>query len=167
MPFKDMILMHFDANERANVLNLLNQIRDILQPKLVQISAEDRQRYGSVSEENKKIINKVRDLIEEDPVNVPAEVDWAEFAADYSDRRFLESIRSMMTALLFEVEGTKILHDYDNYQDALTYYRNQVYRMESGAANAEGKVEQLKQFFNRTAPKKEDEGNNNTTPPTV
>ena len=50
--------MHFDANERANVLNLLNQIRDILQPKLVQISAEDRQRYGSVSEENKKTIFK-------------------------------------------------------------------------------------------------------------
>lgn len=166
MSFKDVIALHFDDNERALVISLLNQIRDILQPKLVQISPEDRQRYGSVSEENKKIINKVRDLIEEDPINVPSEVDWVEFAADFIDRRFLESIRSIMNSLLFEVEGTKILHDYDNYQDSLIYYRNQVYRMESGAANAEGKVAQLRPFFNRTGIRRDSTTDEPDLPPT-
>ena len=157
MPFNDMILLHFDANERQNAMDLLSQLRALLAPKLVQISPEDRQRFGSIGEENKKLVNKVKDLIEDDPSNVPTEVDWAEFAADYQDRRFLEGVRTVMNGLLSEIESTKIMHDYDNYQDALTYYNYQTYRMNSGAQNAEGKVEQMKQFFNRTGTTKKTE----------
>jgi uncharacterized FlgJ-related protein len=153
MPLKDMLQSHFDANERATAISLFNQLRALLEPKLIQINPDDRRRYGSVSEENKKIINKVRDLIEQDPVNVPTEVDWVEFEADYIDRRFLESMRSMMAALLSEIQSTKIIHDFDNYHDALVYYHNQVYRMNSGASNAEGKVKELKQFFNSSTKK--------------
>lgn len=150
MPLKDLILSHFDANERSTVMQLLQQVRNILEPKLVQLSAEDRQRYGSIGEENKKLVNKVKDLLEDDPSTAPTEVDWQEFLLDYQDRRFLESVKIFMQTLGLEIDSTKILHDYDNYQNALTYYRFQAYRASNGVLNAAGKVEELKQFFPRT-----------------
>lgn len=158
MPLQDLILLHFDDAERDSILDLLDQLRQRLEPKLKSLSPEERQRYGSIGEENKKLVNKVRDLIEEDPTGLPENFDLAEFEADFKDRRFLEAVRSKMDNLLFEVESTKILHDNDNYKDALFYYQCQIYRQTIGAPKAEGRVEQMKPFFSRM-------GNRNETPP--
>jgi hypothetical protein len=164
MPLKDMILLHFDANERAQTLALIAQLRVLLQPKLISLLPQERKRYGAVNEKNKKLINKVKDLIEEDPINIPAEVDWQEFHDDYQDRRFLESARSLLTSLLLEIDSTKIIHDYDNYKSSLFYYGFQVFRANVGAPSAEEKVKQLKPFFNRTGTGKKKKSNNK--PPT-
>jgi hypothetical protein len=147
MPLQDLILLHLDDADRDQALSLLEQLRQLLQPKLQSLTPEERQRYGSIGEENKKLVNKVRDLIEEDPSGVPEMFDIDEFKADFKDRRILEAIRSRMESLLFEIESTKILHDNDNYKDTLAYYQFQVFRHSIGAPQAEGRVEQMKQFF--------------------
>ena len=165
MPLKDMILLHFDANERTQILDLVAQIRAILDPKLVSLLPEERQRYGSVGEENKKFINKVRDLIEEDPINVPSEVDWIEFGLDFQDRKFLETLRSIFNSLGTEIDSTKIMHDFDNYHAGLAYYEFQVYRSNVGAINAQEKVKQLRAFFNRTGANKKKDGEEETDTP--
>ena len=150
MSLPNMIVSHFDDQERHAIVALLEQLRQMLQPKLIRLTPEERQRFGSIGEENKKLVNKVRDLIDEDPSGLPEGFDLAEFQSDFKDRRVLEIVRSMMDTLLFEVESTKILHDYDNYQAALAYYNYQNYRMSIRAPLAEGRVEQMKGFFNRT-----------------
>lgn len=147
MPLQDLILLHFDDAECDTILALLDQLRVLLQPKLKSLTPEERKRYGSIGEENKKLVNKVRDLIEEDPSGLPENFDLVEFQADFKDRKFLESVRSKMESLLFEVESTKILHDNDNFKDTLAYYQFQVFRQTIGGANAEGRVSQLREFF--------------------
>lgn len=167
MPLKDLISLHFDANERSQAISLLQQLRTLLEPKIISLLPEERKRLGSVGEETKKLINKVKDLIEEDANNLPLEMDTQEFHDDFQDRRFLESLLSIMSAISTELDSTRILHDHDNYHFALAYYDFQTYRSNIGAPNAQQKVKELKQFFNRTGSGKkqtDDAENSNNTP---
>ena len=149
MPLDDLIKSHFTDSERATALDLIQQLRQLLQAKLQALSPEDRQRYGSIGEENKKFVNKVYDLIEEDSRDLPENFDLAEFLADGKDRRLLGAAMSELDSLLFEIRSTKILHDWDNYQLALAYYRYQQFRMSVNGPRAEGRVSQLSPFFEK------------------
>lgn len=164
MPLNNFSTTHFDTNERQQAQSLLVQLRNLLASKLVALTAEERKRYGSVNEENKKLINKVRDYQLIDPNASAPEVDWNEFALDYEDRVFLEGLALGLSSLLYEVENTKILHDYDNYQASLTDYAYTQYRAGAGIAGAIQKANELKQFFNRTGTGNSSNNNDTNTP---
>lgn len=76
-------------------------------------------------------------------------MDWVEFEADYEDRLFLELLAFEVRALLYDIESTKMLHDHDNYQAALTDYAYSQYRSERGGVGAIAKFLELRQFFPR------------------
>ena len=141
--------MHFDATEKQQVLSALQLVRQTLAPKLVQLNTEERKRFASVNEENKKVINKVKDYHDNDPSLSAPEVDWREFEADYEDRQFLEFVMLTLQSLNYEVESTKMMHDYDNMQDSLTDYAYAKYKAERGFAGSTHKVKELAQFFAR------------------
>ena len=65
---------------------------------------------------------------------------------------------SRLQNIIDGLNNNKILHDYDNYQAALTDYSYSQYKASTKAAGFETKVVDLAQFFNRT-------GTANTTPP--
>ena len=54
--------------------------------------------------------------------------------------------------------NAKILHDWDNYQAALTDYDYAKYKVTTNATGYQTKVSEIGQFFNRT-------GTNNTDTP--
>ncbi len=149
MPINDLIEKHFDATEKSNALIYLNQFRQVLQNKLAQLDPEERRRYGSVNEDNKQIINKVKLYHDSNPQTSSPDVDWVEFDADYEDRLFLELLAIEVRGLLYDIESTKMLHDHDNYQAALTDYAYSLYRSERGGAGAIAKFLELRKFFPR------------------
>lgn len=151
MPTNDLVQLHFTPAEIATVDAALTQLENVLAAKCRHLTPEERGEYGSVNEHNKLLINKVRDYRLTQPNMSSPDVNWTEYEADYQDRYFLET-RSQRIATLKEMMGdTKILHDHDNYQNALLDHRYTRYKMETEAAGGYStKYKELKQFFPNT-----------------
>ena len=54
--------MHLSATQVTDAQNALTQLEAALQMINVNLSAEDRQKYGSINEQNKLFVNKIYDF---------------------------------------------------------------------------------------------------------
>jgi hypothetical protein len=98
-------------------------------------------------------VNKVCDFSKTEPANCSPDVDWNEFAADYDDRTMLETRLTRLRALLERMENAKILHDFDNFQNALVDYSFTQYKKDTNAEGFVTKFNALRQFFPRAGNK--------------
>lgn len=149
MALNNLIQNKLTDADKTKIDSLLTELETLLASKLVGLSKEDRQKYGAINEQNKLFVNKVHDFIENQPAHNPSEVDWEEFKKDYIARKFLETRANRLTALVYQMESTKMLHDYDNYQDSLAYYDYATYRANRNVPGASEIANELKQFFPR------------------
>ena len=122
MALKNLSPLHYTATERASALTALTAIETALGAKFKSLSTEERIKYGSVQEQNKLFINKVKDLRNSQPILSCPDVDWTEFLADVDSREFLQNLIMRLETLAKNLKNNKILHDYDNFQAALIDY---------------------------------------------
>lgn len=158
---KNIIKTQFTPPERVAFKDLVSQMEAAVEGKLSALTEEERSRYGSINEQNKLFVNKTRDFHENSPAMSSPDVNWDEFNADYDARLFLESMANRLLSIAYQMQSTKILHDYDNYQDALDDYAYSQYKKGAGEAGYTEKVAELKQFFARTGTAKPPAGENN------
>ncbi len=147
MPFTNFDSRHFTPAEKTAVNTALTSLETALQPKTANLSAEERQQYGSVNEQNKLIINKVKDFRDSQPALSSPDVDWTEFANDHDTRAYLQATIQRLQSLIDGMNNAKILHDWDNYQAALTDYDFAKYKISTNATGYQTKVNELAQFF--------------------
>lgn len=113
----------------------------------VNLSPEDRRRYGSINEQNKLFVNKVYDYNQSQSNLSSPEVDWDEFNKDHSSRNNMEGMISRLESLITRLNNAKTLYDYDNYQSALVDYSYTTYKAGTASSGFENKYKDLKQFF--------------------
>lgn len=159
---KDLIQTQLTADDRTNIEDLVSRLETAFSGKTSALSETERSRYGSVNEQNKLIINKARDFRTSQPARSSPEVDWTEFESDYQSRAFLENCISRLKALVYSLEGTKMMHDYDNFQDALRDYSYAQYKHGAGEEGYAAKISEYKQFFAKS-PRKTSPGTGDTT----
>ena len=152
---------HLTATQLTDAQDALTQLETALQVINVNLSSEDRQKYGSINEQNKLFVNKVYDFNESQPTLSSPDVDWEEFNRDFISRTNLEAIIARLDSLSTKLNNAKILHDYDNYQAALTDYAYTNYKAGTASPGFETKVNETKQFFSKTSSK------TSNTPPTA
>ena len=150
MPLTNLNSAHLTEAEVTAAKNALTELENALAIITVQLTPEDRQKYGSINEQNKLLVNKVKDFRQSNPNLSVSDVDWDEFDKDFASRNVFESLINRLNALVIKLQGAKILHDYDNYQAALDDYAYTTYRAATGADGYENKYNELKQFFGRT-----------------
>jgi len=136
--------------EREELISLISQIENILSGKFIALTKEERNRFGSIKQQNKLLVNKVRDYRQGSPSMSSPDIDWDEFESDYQARLFLEGFLSRLNSLSYRLESAKILHDYDNYQDSLREYSYTQYKRDIRESGYDEKVADLRQFFSRT-----------------
>ncbi len=144
---------HLNGEQKESVKQVLQQLEELLSLLNVNLTPEDRNKYGRVNEQNKLFINKVHQFAEEQPALRSLDVEWDEFLRDYESREFLEMLIVRLNSLATRATNAKILHDYDNYQDALNDYAYTSFRAGSNAVGFEDKYNELKQFFGRNKKK--------------
>jgi len=150
-PFQDVIQLHFIAAEQTSSNTLISQLEALFQPKLRNLSEEENQKYGVINEQNKLLVNKVKDYRDTQPALSSPDVDWKEFAADYADRTFLENAALRLQGLVKAMTETRRLHDYDNYQNSLIDYKFTQYKNDTQPGTGfDTKEAELKQFFPAT-----------------
>ena len=152
---------HLTAAQLTDAQDALTQLETALQVINVNLYAEDRQKYGSINEQNKLFVNKIYDFNESQPALSSPDVDWEEFNRDFISRTNLEAIIARLDSLSTKLKNAKILHDYDNYQAALTDYAYTNYKAGTASPGFETKMNETKQFFGKTTSKSSE------TPPTA
>lgn len=150
MPFTNFDARHFSATEKTAINTAVTSLETALIAKLANLTPEERQQYGSVNEQNKLIINKVKDYRDSQPALSSPDVDWVEFANDHDTRSYLQNLIQRLQSLLDGLSNAKVLHDWDNYQASLSDYEFAKYKNGTNAVGYETKVNELKQFFNRS-----------------
>lgn len=147
---KNIIESQLSVADRASIDNLITDLENALVGKTGSLSAVERTRYGSINEQNKLVVNKAREYRQSQPAMSAPDVDWTEFETDYQARLFLENSINRLKAILHSMESTKIMHDYDNFQDALQDYSYSQYKHGAGENGYAAKVSEFKQFFVKT-----------------
>lgn len=150
MPFYNVVQQHILPEELKAIDDSIIALEKVLESKRPNLSPEERQRYGRINEANKLFVNKVYDYHNSQPALCSPDVDWAEFKADYEDRVALETRLNRLRSLVEIMENSKILHDFDNFQNALMDYSFTQYKKDTEAGGFVTKYNELKQFFPRT-----------------
>lgn len=147
MSFTNFDNRHFDDTEKLAVNTALASIELAFSEKVANLSATERQQYGSVNEQNKLIINKVKGFNDSQSTLSSPDIVWSEFNDDFDTREFLQNAIQRLQSLMDGLGNAKILHDYDNYQAALTDYEYSKYKASTDATGFQTKVAELAQFF--------------------
>ena len=147
MPNHDLVQQHFQPADVAALDQAIVLLESALVDRMRNLSPEERTRYGSINETNKLLVNKVHDLYQSQPNLSSPDVDWPEFKADYEDRMILETRLIRLRMIVENLGSLKILHDYDNFQNALTDYAYTQYKKDTVATGYKEKYDELRQFF--------------------
>jgi len=150
MPLKDLIQNQLTQPDIEKIKESVANILTVLTGKTVNLTPEERQKYGSINEQNKLFVNKVNDVHSSHPQFDTAKVNWAEFTSDFAIRKELENIISQLQSIVEQLDDTKILHDNDNYQQALSQYGYISYLAGENEPGTTTIKEEMAQFFNRT-----------------
>ena len=150
MPFENLSTVHYTTAQKTATLEAITALEVALASNFKNLTAEERRKYGSINEQNKLIVNKALAYRTNQPNLSSADVDWEEFQNDFDSRTFIEATITRLQAVLEGLNNNKILHDFDNYQAALTDYGYSQYKAGTKAAGFETKVTEMAQFFNRT-----------------
>lgn len=159
MPINNLNNNHLSEAKKNAIKAALSTLENELSELNTNLTAEERQLYGSVNEQHKLFINKTFDFQQESPELSSLDVEWVEFGNDKDSRLFYEGVMNRLAALELRVQNSKILHDYDNYQAALDDYSYTSYKAGANIPGFETKRNELKQFFlqrNKTKPPTEE-----------
>lgn len=155
MPIDNLGKIHFSEMQIQDINQALTVLTDTLAGISVNLTAAERQKYGRVKEQNKLLIDKVKNYHDNQPRLQSPEVDWKEFDLDYENRLQASQMLLKIKDIEKQLLNIKILGDYDNYADALRDYQYAKYK--NRFANESGyskKIEDMITFFPRTGIRK-------------
>jgi hypothetical protein len=155
---KNIIQSQLSEADRTAITKSIMDLENTISGKTGVLSAEERTRYGSVNEQNKLVVNQARKYRRSQPALSSPGVNWDEFESDYQARDFLEDCINRLKAVVHDLESTKIMHDYDNYQDALNDYGYSQFQDGAGEPGYAAKVADFKQFFTKSKAKPPEDG---------
>ncbi len=123
MALDNLISISFTSEELQTMDAALAQIESVLRGKAINLSPEERQQYGSIANQNKILVDKARDYMQQRADLVPGMLDVEEFERDYQARKQLEERARRLMSITEQLTDTKTLLDHDNYSNTLTFYR--------------------------------------------
>ena len=145
-----VILPKLSDAEVATIRTSMNAIKTILAPKFVNLEPEDRQKFGSINEKNKLVINKVKDFRDNQPALSNPDIDWTAFNEKSITRKNFMLVIDMINEINELCNDPRTLVDYSLFGDARKDYKYSKYKAEddgSGSSGYENKYEALREFF--------------------
>jgi len=152
MALENLISVEFTNSELEKLDDAISMIESVLQGKTINLTPEQRQQYGSIAEQNKLFVNKAKNYMDQYAQYVPVFLDKAEYEKDFAARQQLESRMQRLNSVTEQLSDTKILLDFDNYHNSITFYRNVKYLAGENVPGTTVIYEDMKQFFTSGAP---------------
>ncbi|MEM6718362.1 MAG: hypothetical protein AAF611_03505 [Bacteroidota bacterium] len=149
MALENLISIEFTQEELTNLDSHLDGIQQILAGKTVNLTPEQRQQYGRIANQNKLIVDKAKNYMEQFPNWIPNFIDKVEFDKDYTARLQIEGRVLLLENLAQQLIDTKTLLDHDNYTNTLSFYRTMRYLAGENEAGAKTVYEDMKTLFKK------------------
>lgn len=159
MAISNLNNIHLTEEEVTAAKDAMTTLENKLAIININLTADDRRKYGSINEQNKLVVNKVNDYHINQPSLQSPQIDWLEFDKDFVSRNTVENLISRLENLTTRLKNAKILHDYDNYQAALTDYAFTSFMAGTATLGYEDKMNDIKQFFGKNTVKVADTTN--------
>lgn len=143
-------------DHKTEVEEALTKLENLINPNTPVLTSEERSFYGKGGgDSNKLLVDDVKTLSTTQPqLNSPL-IDWTEFNTDNAAGIALGQWIDRLKAMVYKLESAKMMHEYDNYMDAIDQYAHLDYLSRNnvqGAAEAHAK---LKEHFKRAKAKTE------------
>jgi len=148
MPITNLNDVHFSQPEMDTINKSWAAIIAVLTGKTRNLSPQERQKFGSISEQNKLVVLKTLEYHANQPHLDCPDVDYTEAMQDWADRTFIAGFIAQMAEANNICNNIRITHDYDAYQAAKTDYDYTKYKMGTApGAGWESKYDELLPFF--------------------
>ncbi|MHA7058272.1 hypothetical protein ACWGOQ_0013700 [Aquimarina sp. M1] len=150
MALENLISVSFTEEELAQLDAHLLGIRQILNGKTVNLTPDQRRQYGRIANQNKLIVDKAKNYMEQHPDWIPRFLDKQEFDSDYAARDQVEGRAQLLENLTQQLLDTKTLLDHDNYTNALSFYRMMRFLAGENEPGAKSVYEDMRVLFKNT-----------------
>ena len=157
MALENLISIEFTNEELTQLDAHLDGIQQVLAGKTINITPEQRRQYGRIANQNKLIVDKAKNYMEQHPNWVPNFIDKVEFDKDYIARQQIEGRVQLLENLAQQLIDTKTLLDHDNYTNTLSFYRKMRYLAGENEAGAKTVYEDMKTLFKKVSRTSTDE----------
>ncbi|WP_452600805.1 hypothetical protein [Pontimicrobium sp. MEBiC06410] len=155
MALENLISVSFTEQELTDLDTHLTGIQTVLNGKTVNLTTDQRQQYGRIANQNKLIVDKAKNFMEQHPNWIPNFLDKAEFDNDYTARQQIESRVQLLENLAQQLIDTKTLLDHDNYTNALSFYRMVRFLAGENEPGAQAVYSDMKVLFSKNTTKTE------------
>ncbi len=150
MALENLISVSFTEEELTQLDQHLAGIKTILTGKTINLTPDQRQQYGRIANQNKLIVDKAKNYMEQHPTWVPRFLDKEEFDKDYTARQQVENRVQLLENLSQQLIDTKTLLDHDNYTNSLSFYRMVRYLAGENEPGAKPVYEDMRVLFSRS-----------------
>ncbi|WP_103067985.1 hypothetical protein [Aquimarina sediminis] len=158
MALENLISVTFSDEELNNLNKAITMLNKALHGKTVNLTPEQRGQYGRIANQNKLIVDKAKSYMEQHPDWIPRFLDKEEFDRDYIARKQIETQVQLLESLSQQLVDTRTLLDYDNYTNALSFYRMMRFLAGENEPGAKSVYEDMKVLFKRNGGPSIDDG---------
>lgn len=164
MSLDNLISLSFSDEEFSQIENALTTLEQIIAPKTVNLTPEEKQSLGRIGNRMSNWIEKVAGYIQQKPETIPFYLKSEEFEKDHALRKRLIPLLNRVASIREGLDDTTILLGTDIYNFAMAYYRNmKLVASEDVSGTTEIYSDLAAQFPGRPSevpeePKVEDEG---------
>jgi hypothetical protein len=140
----------------AQIIDLLKQVIELM-PFLVGLTPEERKRMPKMDKRNREFVHDVEIAIKNDGSILPGYIKPEEMTKDLELYEQLEEVLVPLNYLSDRVRDTQILVGSEAYSTALLVYNMVKTADKAGVPGANNLYKQLKERFERTGSKDQDE----------
>ncbi|WP_109302699.1 hypothetical protein [Aquimarina sp. AU474] len=149
MALENLINTVFSDKELSQLTQHIKTIKEVLSGKTYDLSNEQRKQYGHIANKNKLMVNKAKNYMEQYPEWIPQSIDKEEFDRDHETCQQIDIHIKTLQNITQQLIDTKMLLDYENYSNALSFYRSIVYLLNKNEPGAETAYLDMKELLDK------------------
>ena len=120
----NLIDISFTPDEVKTITKALITIESVLKEKVINLTPEERQQYGSINNNTENWIDKIEGYMNQKPDLVPFYLDKVAFEKDRKARKKIKPMLTRIASINESLDDTSKLLSADIYNAAIAYYRN-------------------------------------------
>ena len=144
-------------DHKTDIETNLTALENLINPNTPVLTSEERSFYGKGGgDSNKLLVDDTKTLSQTQPqLNSPL-IDWTEFNSDNAAASICKNWIDRIESIAYKLESARMMHDYDNYMDAIDQYSHLDYISRNNVQGAAEAHSQLKVHFKRAKAKTKD-----------
>lgn len=147
---KNVITDKLVSANKEKVEAALTELETLVNPNTPVLTPEERSHYAHASGNSKKLlVDDVQTITKSQPSLKSEHINWTDFESDLTASRALNGWIERTQSILYKLESAKLMHDYDNYMDAIDEYSHLEYLTRNGVQTAAEAHNSLKIHFKR------------------